>query len=111
MKKTILIFSLGIGLVTSAFGINDSRLLRFPDINKHLIVFVYAGDIWSVSSLGGVAQKLTSHEGLELFPKISPDGQCKTPFRGQGSKPPDPGYQDKEGDECRQSAAWGHQIL
>ncbi len=75
MKKTILIFSLCIGLVTSAFAINDSRLLRFPDINKHLIVFVYAGDIWSVSSLGGVAQKLTSHEGLELFPKISPDGQ------------------------------------
>ncbi|MGD2245041.1 MAG: PDZ domain-containing protein [Candidatus Aminicenantes bacterium] len=75
MKKTILIFSLCIGLVTSALAINDSRLLRFPDVNKHLIVFVYAGDIWSVSSLGGVAQKLTSHQGLELFPKISPDGQ------------------------------------
>jgi tricorn protease len=75
MKKTILILSLCIGLVTSALAINDSRLLRFPDVNKHLIVFVYAGDIWSVSSLGGVAQKLTSHEGLELFPKISPDGQ------------------------------------
>jgi tricorn protease len=75
MKKSILIFSLCIGLVTSALAINDSRLLRFPDVNKHLIVFVYAGDIWSVSSLGGVAQKLTSHEGLELFPKISPDGQ------------------------------------
>ena len=75
MKKTILIFSLCIGLVTSALAVNDSRLLRFPDVNKHLIVFVYAGDIWSVSSMGGVAQKLTSHEGLELFPKISPDGQ------------------------------------
>ncbi len=75
MKKTILILSLCFGLVTSALAINDSRLLRFPDVNKHLIVFVYAGDIWSVSSLGGIAQKLTSHEGLELFPKISPDGQ------------------------------------
>ena len=48
MKKTILILSLCIGLVTSAFAINDSRLLRFPDVNKNLIVFVYAGDIWSV---------------------------------------------------------------
>ena len=75
MKKTILVFSLCIGLITTAYAINDSRLLRFPDINKGLIVFVYAGDIWSVSSMGGVAQKLTSHEGLELFPKISPDGQ------------------------------------
>jgi len=50
-------------------------LLRFPDINKDLTVFVYAGDIWSVNSGGGEARRLTSHEGLELFPKISPDGR------------------------------------
>lgn len=53
---------------------NDSRLLRFPDINKNLIAFVYAGDIWTVSSDGGDAKRLTSHLGMELFPKISPDG-------------------------------------
>jgi tricorn protease len=53
---------------------NDSRLLRFPDINNNLVAFVYAGDIWSVSSNGGDAKRLTSHEGLELFPKISPNG-------------------------------------
>lgn len=52
----------------------DSRLLRFPDINKNLIAFVYAGDIWTVSSDGGDAKRLTSHLGMELFPKISPDG-------------------------------------
>lgn len=75
MKKAILTLSLCMILVTSAFAVNDSRLLRFPDINKDLVVFVYAGDIWSVSSVGGVAKKLTSHEGLELFPKISPDGR------------------------------------
>jgi len=54
---------------------NDSRLLRFPDINKDLIAFVYAGDIWTVNSTGGDAKRLTSHLGLELFPKISPDGR------------------------------------
>lgn len=53
----------------------DSRLLRFPDINNDLIVFVYAGDIWSVSANGGDAKRLTSHPGMELFPKISPDGK------------------------------------
>jgi tricorn protease len=54
---------------------NDVRLLRFPDINKDKIVFVYAGDIWTVDANGGDAKRLTSHKGLELFPKISPNGQ------------------------------------
>ena len=53
---------------------NDARLMRFPDINTNLIAFVYAGDIWSVPANGGEARRLTSHEGMELFPKISPDG-------------------------------------
>jgi len=57
------------------FAIDDARLLRFPDINKDLVAFVYAGDIWTVNSSGGEARRLTSHEGLELFPKISPDGR------------------------------------
>ena len=75
MKKSALMITLCLGLFTSASAVNDSRLLRFPDINRDIAVFVYAGDIWSVSSIGGVAKKLTSHEGLELFPKISPDGR------------------------------------
>ncbi len=54
---------------------DDARLMRFPDINKNLIAFVYAGDIWSVDSNGGEARRLTSHPGQELFPKISPDGK------------------------------------
>ena len=54
---------------------NDARLMRYPDINDDLVTFVYAGDIWTVSSAGGDAKRLTSHKGLELFPKISPDGQ------------------------------------
>ena len=54
---------------------NLSRLLRFPDIHKDKIAFVYAGDIWIVSSNGGTARRLTSHKGMELFPKFSPDGE------------------------------------
>jgi len=64
-----------LALSYSAFSVNDARLLRFPDINKNLVAFVYAGDIWTVSTEGGEARRLTSHPGMELFPKISPDGQ------------------------------------
>ncbi|MGD8897386.1 MAG: protease, partial [Acidobacteriota bacterium] len=53
----------------------EARLLRFPDIHRDKVAFVYAGDIWVASSGGGRAERLTSDEGLELFPKFSPDGR------------------------------------
>lgn len=52
-----------------------ARLLRFPDIHGDQIAFVYAGDIWTVPASGGTARRLTSHSGIELFPKFSPDGR------------------------------------
>ena len=52
----------------------EGRLLRFPDVYKDKIVFSYAGDLWLVSTSGGVARRVTSHSGLEIFPKFSPDG-------------------------------------
>jgi tricorn protease len=78
MKRSIVSLSvllLTISLALRGSAMDDARLLRFPDINNNLIAFVYAGDIWTVNSNGGEARRLTSHEGLELFPKISPDGQ------------------------------------
>lgn len=54
---------------------DDVRMLRFPDINGDLVAFVYAGDIWTVNANGGEARHITTHDGLELFPKISPDGR------------------------------------
>ena len=74
-KKSALILFLAAGAILYAGAADDSRLLRFPDINGNRIVFVYAGDIWTVNAEGGDAKRLTSHEGMELFPKISPDGQ------------------------------------
>lgn len=75
ISKTISAFFLTLIVSYNASAVDDARLLRFPDINKNLIAFVYAGDIWTVSSTGGEARRLTSNNGLELFPKISPDGQ------------------------------------
>ncbi len=59
----------------SAQPLQPARLLRFPDIHGSQIVFSYAGDLWTVSSDGGVARRLTTSRGLELFPKFSPDGR------------------------------------
>ena len=60
---------------TTAGADGLARLLRFPDIHGDVIAFVYAGDIWTVPAAGGTARRLTSHAGLELFPKFSPDGR------------------------------------
>ncbi len=60
----------------------EGRLLRFPDISKDKIAFVYGGDIWLVASSGGVAHRITTYPGRELFPKFSPDGKWLA-FTGQ----------------------------
>jgi tricorn protease len=75
LKKILLTALIVLGLTASGLAIEDARLLRMPDINGDLIVFVYAGDIWSVPASGGDAHKLTSHLGREIYPKISPDGK------------------------------------
>ncbi len=72
--RKLLLILIALGIFQSGKAIDDARLMRFPDINNNLVAFVYAGDIWTVNSNGGEARRLTSHEGMELFPKISPDG-------------------------------------
>ena len=53
----------------------ETRLMRYPDISKDSVVFVYAGDLWVSPRAGGLARRLTAHPGDELFPKFSPDGK------------------------------------
>ena len=60
----------------------QTKLLRFPDVHGDRLVFVYAGDLWTASTAGGTAVRLTAHPGLELFPKFSPDGK-RIAFTGQ----------------------------
>src|SRR5208282_5860722 len=60
----------------------EGRLLRFPDIYKDKIAFMYGGDLWLASSAGGMARRITSHPGREVFPKFSPDGKWLA-FTGQ----------------------------
>src|SRR5207244_11350386 len=60
----------------------EARLLRFPTIHGDRIVFTYAGDLYTVAAAGGVARRLTSHEGFEMFARFSPDGKHLA-FTGQ----------------------------
>ena len=53
----------------------QTKLLRFPDISGDRVVFTYGGDLWTAPASGGGAIRLTSHPGMEVFGKFSPDGK------------------------------------
>ena len=61
---------LGFACVTSAQEAQEGRLLRFPDIYKDKIAFMYGGDLWLASSSGGTARRITSHPRAGTFPKV-----------------------------------------
>ena len=79
----IRIAALALVLFTVATGAYaQTKLLRFPDIRGDRVVFTYAGDLWTAPSRGGNAIRLTSHPGVEVFGKFSPDGKWVA-FTGQ----------------------------
>ena len=77
------VFTLIVSFLPEQSICKEARLLRYPHIMGDKVVFVYAGDIWTVSVEGGRARRVTSFtEGLELFPRISPDGN-RIAFSGE----------------------------
>ena len=80
MKKLLTLFAAVLVVSTSAYS--QTKLLRFPDIRGDRVVFTYAGDLWIAPSSGGSATHLTSHPGVEVFGKFSPDGKWIA-FTGQ----------------------------
>ena len=60
----------------------EARLLRFPAIHGNQVVFTYAGDLFTVPATGGVARRLTTDTGFEMFARFSPDGKSLA-FTGQ----------------------------
>lgn len=69
-------------LIVPSFAQDEARLLRFPATYGNQIVFTYAGDLYTVSTSGGTARKLTNHDGFEMFARFSPDGK-NLAFTGQ----------------------------
>jgi tricorn protease len=71
-----------LALLASSNAYSQTKLLRFPDIRGDRVVFTYGGDLWTAPSSGGMATRVTSHPGVELFGKFSPDGKWIA-FTGQ----------------------------
>ncbi|HVQ37199.1 MAG TPA: hypothetical protein VMS31_06690, partial [Pyrinomonadaceae bacterium] len=69
-------------LLLSSSAYSQTKLLRFPDITGERVVFTYGGDLWIAPASGGAAIRLTSHPGIEVFGKFSPDGKWIA-FTGQ----------------------------
>jgi tricorn protease len=68
MKKILCILLLPALLLAAIPG----RFMEYPDIRNDLITFSYEGDLWRVSSQGGLATRLTVHPGTETAGRISP---------------------------------------
>ncbi len=48
---------------------------RQPALRGNQLYLVAEGDIWRVAAQGGQAERLTTHQGMESMPSISPDGR------------------------------------
>jgi len=81
MKKFIQVICVLL-LTGSVMAQGNSRLMRFPTIHGNQVVFSYAGDLYSVAKTGGIARKLTSDIGYEMFARFAPDGK-HIAFTGQ----------------------------
>ncbi|RCK76619.1 MAG: hypothetical protein IGBAC_0981 [Ignavibacteriae bacterium] len=75
MKKYFILTAVLIIFCNAFSQIDEAKLLRFPAIFGNQLVFTYAGDLYTVSAQGGIARKLTSFEGYEMFARFSPDGK------------------------------------
>ena len=61
-------------LLPALFAQASHPLLQRPAFNGKLIIFSYAGDLWTVDRNGGHAVRLTTGTGIETDPVFSPDG-------------------------------------
>ena len=78
----IVVFSF-LSLVNSVLASETSPgFFRYPHTDGKDVVFTSEGDLWKVPLEGGVAIRLTTHEGEERFPHYSPDGKWIA-FTGQ----------------------------
>lgn len=60
--------------ITTVAADSPRGYYRFPTIHDDTIIFTAEGDLWRVGTEGGMAQRLTTHPGMESHAAISPDG-------------------------------------
>src|SRR5438874_4206952 len=82
IRRVILLVIVAANVTSPPAAADEARLLRFPAIHGDRVAFTYAGNLYLVPAAGGVARRLTSHDGYEMFPRFSPDGNWLA-FTGQ----------------------------
>lgn len=76
MKLKPFLFYLYFTLITGfIFAQTEARVLRFPAVWGNNLVFSCSGDLYIVGKEGGIARKITSDNGYEMFARFSPDGK------------------------------------
>jgi tricorn protease len=73
LLAALLLATAPISLATASTA--QAALPRFPQPYGDRIVFVADGNIWTVGKTGGEAVRLTSAQGQDMFPRVSPDGK------------------------------------
>lgn len=79
---SLLVLASAPSLLARDSGSDETLLLQQPTISNEHVVFVYARDLWVAGRDGGEARRLTSDDGTEGNPRLSPDGKWVA-FSGQ----------------------------
>ena len=75
MKRPgLILFTVLLLLQIPAYAQISGSLMQHPDVSATQVCFVYGDDIWIAPKGGGTAMKLSSPEGVESYPRFSPDG-------------------------------------
>ncbi len=83
IQNRALVFAVFLGLAFYAASAAETPLLlQQPTLSQTQVVFVFAGDLWTVPKEGGEARQLTTGMGAESDPFFSPDGALVA-FTGQ----------------------------
>ena len=67
---TLMLFLFSLQLINA----EEARILRYPNSSDTHISFVHGGDIYTVPIAGGIARRITSSDGIEMYPRFSRDG-------------------------------------
>lgn len=70
----ILVVFVLIAAANLAFA-DQTKLVRYPDYHDGKLAFCYMGEIWIFTESDGIARRLTAHDGVDVYPKFSPDGK------------------------------------
>jgi tricorn protease len=74
MRTSLLLFLSSIVFVCTTEA-QQKGYYRTPALSKNTVVFTAEGDLWKYDLTSGIAARLTTHDGMESDPLISPDGQ------------------------------------